>query len=102
MSNDNYNEFSKKRLIQNIEKRLKTTMIGVLAILEEELGELWGHDLHPSDRDLDQQEWLEVWQRARVRILDDGHSHLRAAQSELSTYSFKWNRYVTRFDIKGE
>ena len=42
---EKYNEFSKKRLLNNLEKKFNTTIIGSLAVFEEELGHLWGHGL---------------------------------------------------------
>ncbi len=97
-----YDEFSKKRLLNNLEKKFNTTIIGSLAVFEEEFGHLWGHGKPYSELDDDQKELRKNWKRARVRILDNGGSNLRAAQSELSQYSFKWNRYVTHFDIKSK
>lgn len=97
----NYEDFSKKRLLNNIESKFKTTMIGSLAIIEEELGFLWGHGLHPSELTEDEKEIKERWKVARNRILDSGNSNLRATQNELSQYSFRWNRYVTNFEVKG-
>ncbi len=97
-----YNDFSKKRLLNNLEKKFNTTIIGSLAVFEEEFGELWGHGL-PSEELTDEQKKLrQLWKRARVRILDNGGSNLRAAQNELAQYSFHWNRYVTHFDISTE
>ena len=49
MGNQNYNEFSKKRLLNNLEKKFNTTIIGSLSVFEEEFGELWGHGL-PNDQ----------------------------------------------------
>jgi len=94
-----YNEFSKKRLLNNLEKKFNTTIIGSLAVFEEEFGHLWGHGL-PSDQLTEEQKDLKkLWKRARVKILDNGGSNLRAAQSELAQYSFHWNRYVTHFNL---
>lgn len=100
MGNQNYNEFSKKRLLNNLEKKFNTTIIGSLAVFEEEFGELWGHGLPNDQLTEEQKELKKLWKKARVKILDNGGSNLRAAQSELAQYSFHWNRYVTHFNIK--
>jgi hypothetical protein len=103
MSEDSkYNDFSKKRLLNNLEKKFNTTIIGSLAVFEEEFGHLWGHGL-PSDQLTEEQKELKrLWKRARVKILDNGGSNLRAAQSELAQYSFHWNRYVTHFNLSSD
>ena len=101
MRNNNFNEFSKKRLMNNLEKKFNTTTIGSLSIIEEELGFLWGHGYPLSELNEDEKEMRELWKKVRTRILDLGNSNLRAAQSELAQYSFHWNRYITNFEVKG-
>jgi hypothetical protein len=96
---NHYNDFSKKRLLNNLEKKFNTTIIGSLAVFEEEFGHLWGHGIPPEELTEEQKELRKFWKKARVRILDNGGSNLRAAQSELAQYTFHWNRYVTHFNI---
>lgn len=96
-----YNEFSKKRLLNNLEKKFNTTIIGSLAIFEEEFGYLWGHGVPYEKLNDDEKEFREMWKETRTRILDAGNSNLRAAQSELAQYTFHWNRYITEFKLKG-
>ncbi len=92
-----YHEVSKKRLLNNIKKKFDTTIIGSLAVFEEEFGELWGHGSHVSELTTEQAEYRHLWQEARTRILDAGNSNLRAAQSEIAQYTLSWNRYVMTF-----
>ncbi len=99
MEPKDYDNFSKKRLHNNIKKKFNTTIIGSLAVFEEEFGWLWGHGLDTKDLIEDQKRFRESWKSARIKILDNGGSNLRAAESELNQYSFTWNRYVTKFDI---
>jgi hypothetical protein len=96
----NYNEYSKKRLLTNLEKKFNTTIIGSLAAFEEKFGDLWGHGLAYRDLTDDQQMFRKLWQEVRTSILDAGNSNLRAAQSELAQYTFSWNRYVTHFKLQ--
>jgi hypothetical protein len=102
MESKDYSDFSKKRLQNNIKKKFNTTIIGSLAVFEEEFGWLWGHGLKYEDLTEDQKKFRESWKSARIKILDNGGSNLRAAESELSQYSFSWNRYVTKFDVNKE
>ena len=99
-SDKRYKDNSKKRLLASLKKKFDTTIIGALAAFEERFGELWGHGLRDEDLDEEQREWKELWMEARARILDNGNSNLRAAQSEISQYTLSWNRYVNKFDFK--
>lgn len=96
---EQYEDFSKKRLLNNIEKKFNTTIIGSLAAFEEAFGFLWGHGLPYSDLNDEQKEYRKLWKTTRISLLDSGHSNLRACQSEISQYSVRWNRYVTKFSI---
>ena len=92
---EKYRESSKKRLINNVEKKFKTTMIGSLASFEKYFGELWGHggeDLTPEEL-----RFRELWEQARTEILNNGNSQLRIAQEEIAQYSMTWNRYHIDF-----
>ncbi len=97
--NNNYNEFSKKRLLNNIEKKFNTTIIGSLAAFEEEFGFLWGHGIPYNQLDEDQRELRSIWKNVRTRILDLGNSNLRGSQSEIAQYTMHWNRYVMNFKL---
>jgi hypothetical protein len=94
-----YNEQSKNRLSNQIEKKCRTTMIGSLAAFEDEFGHLWGHGLPPEELSNEQHEFRELWQYARTRILDDGNSNIRAIKSEISQYDIKWKRFVMEFNV---
>lgn len=95
----NYDDFSKKRLLNNLEKKFNTTIIGSLAIFEEQFGFMWGHGTPYSSLNSQQKQLRNLWKEARTKILDSGNSNLRAAQSELAQYSFTWNRYITNFQL---
>lgn len=97
---NNYSDFSKKRLLNNLEKKFNTTIIGSLAIFEEYFGELWGHGIEYDQLDEEQKEFRKIWKDARSKILDSGNSNLRASQSEISQYTLHWNRYITHFQIE--
>jgi hypothetical protein len=97
-SHDKYEESSKHRLSNIIKKKFNTTIIGSLAAFEDQFGELWGHGLPISDLDEDQRYWRDIWMDTRSKVLDNGNSNLRAAESEISQYTLSWNRYVTKFN----
>ena len=94
---EKYKENSKKRLINNIEKKFKTTMIGSLAVFEKQFGFLWGHgENNPTDEQI---HFRNLWEDARTEILNNGNTQLRIAQEEIAQYSMTWNRYHTEFII---
>jgi len=95
---DKYKDSSKRRLTSIIKKKFNTTIIGSLAAFEDQFGDLWGHGLAVDDLDEDQQYWRDIWMETRAKVLDNGNSNLRAAESEISQYTLSWNRYVTKFD----
>jgi hypothetical protein len=95
-----YKDSSKKRFLNILKKKFDTTTIGSLAILEELFGELWGHGIPYGSLTEEEEEWREVWNEVRTKILDLGNSNLRGAQSEIAQYTLSWNRYVTNFVIK--
>ena len=97
-SNEKYQDSSKRRLSNIVKKKFNTTIIGSLAAFEEQFGDLWGHGLPVSDLDEDQRYWRDIWMDTRAKVLDNGNSNLRAAESEISQYTLSWNRYVTKFD----
>lgn len=90
---------SKRRLMKNIEKKFKTSMIGSLARCEQFLGELWGYG---SDEPLnkEQQHYYDIWQNLRTEILNHCNSQLRAAMDEIAEYDIKWQQYHMDFIIK--
>ena len=92
---EKYKDSSKKRLIKNIEKKFKTTMIGSLACFEKYFGDLWGHD--DDELSAEQLKFKELWEQARTEILNNGNSQLMIAQEEIAQYSMTWNRYHIDF-----
>jgi hypothetical protein len=94
-----YKDSSKKRLLTNIDKKFKTTIIGSLAVFEEYFGHLWGHGTEVEELSEREKEFRKLWLEARSKILDNGNSNLRAAQSEIAQYTMTWDRYVTELMI---
>ena len=78
---EKYRDNSKRRLLNIIKKKFNTTIIGSLAAFEEQFGDLWGHGLPMQDLDEDQRYWRDIWMETRAKILDNGNSNLRAAES---------------------
>lgn len=64
--------------------RIRTTMIGAIAAIEDELGSLWGHGLPPDQLEPDEAALRLVFDRLRTRILDLGNAQIRSLKTSLS------------------
>ena len=96
-----YDESSKEKLGKSIEKKMKTTFIGALSAMEEELGYLWG--FNKKERlTREEKELKKVWDKIRNRVLNNGNHQCRLLLEELEQYSIRWNRYRTEIDSTGK
>jgi hypothetical protein len=75
-----------KQIINDIETRLKTTMIGSLARFEQSFGHLW------EEPGPDQQEYLDLWEYTRNSILNNGNKQIRLALDNLSSFFYRTYR----------
>lgn len=99
-SRNRYSEQSRERLKKSIETKIRTTMIGALALIEEKFGFLWGQDKSEdelTDHELDMEDLKE---ELRTEILNQGNAQLRAAQAEIDQYDVRWNRY--QYNVSGK
>jgi len=92
---------NKKNLIDNINRRFTTSIIGALDSIQKDLGNLWGDNKPYKELNENQKAWREVWIDLRKTILDKGHSQARAAIADIESFdtSLKY-RYV--FGLKNE
>jgi hypothetical protein len=86
-------EQSRRRLDGIIATKVRTAFIGALAAFEEEFGFLWGQDISEDQLTSEQEDMLELWNRARTSVLNNGNTQLRALRNEISNQTIKWNRY---------
>jgi hypothetical protein len=95
-------EASRQRLLTIVEKKIRTTMIGALAAVEELIGkELWGHGKAEHECTSEQLKWRYLWlEKVRPTILNNGNSQLRAIQSEVVLYDMIWNGYRKIYQVK--
>lgn len=73
-----------EELIMNIEKRLKTTMIGAIAKFEERFAYLW------EEPNINRERYEDLWEETRNEILNHGNKQIRLAIKEL--YNFLDNK----------
>ena len=91
---------SKKQLIAAIQRKMKTTMIGAIASIEDQFGALWGHGKPLSALSPEEQDWRERWEETRSEILDKGNKQLRAAVDEVAQYTLTWNKFQMELLVK--
>lgn len=98
---DKYKDSSKGRLLAIAQKKIKTTMIGSLAAIEEELSSLWTPD---EDGNLSEEQLYlkDLYQNIRERILDIGNNQSRNLATEFDQYDISWNRYTLNLPVKPE
>jgi hypothetical protein len=99
---EQYKEDSRYRLLKIIKKKLLTTTIGSLSVVEEEIGRpLWGHGLPESECSPEQLAWRKIWESCRNKILNNGNNQIRAVEKEIPQYTVKWERYNTVMPVVG-
>jgi len=90
---------SKDRFNKIAKKKIQTTMIGALDVVEKEFGFLWGHG---SEDDLtpEQKHMRDVYENVRQTILDNGNNQIRNLESEVSQYHVEWRGYSYQIPVK--
>lgn len=92
----------RKGIINQINKRFQTTIIGSLARFEETFGYLWGHN-YSNELTEKQEEFLDMWDHVRTSILNHGNNQMREAIDDIITYIDKENElYKYEFIIKNK
>lgn len=72
------------------EKRIKTTMIGAIAAIEEGLSQFWGNKKNPDDMTDSEYFIWEAFQKARDVILDKGNAQIRSICSEIGLFDINY------------
>ena len=75
---------SSEQLLQDLEKRFKTLMIGSIARIEESFGYLWNHGHEPTNEK--EEFFRDKWEDLRYELLNHGNNQTRLAAKEFSNY----------------
>lgn len=89
-------EGSARRLLSNVETKIRTTFIGAISRIEEKFGHLWGLDNDTPSAS--QVKMRKLWDDLRKEILDHGNNQIRALRKEFDQYDIDWNRYHIDFN----
>jgi hypothetical protein len=76
-------------------KKIDTTMIGSLDIVEKEINE--------AARNLSKEDSItlrDAYSRIRSKILDNGNNQKRATNEEFKHYTISWNMYTLTMPVK--
>lgn len=74
---------NKDKIRQQIEKRIKTTMIGALDKVEQNFGHLWGH-FKEGPLTAQEEEFAELWDYTRNQILNQGNNQIRNIKEDFA------------------
>lgn len=87
-----------KKIIKNIETRLKTIMIGGLSRFEDSFGYLWNIDNEPQTEY--QKNMSDKWEDTRTDFLNHGNHQIRQAIDELLDYIQHKNKFSYSYHFK--
>jgi len=88
MKNNNH---SRRQIMDQIEKRFKTIMIGSLARFEKEFGYLWNNEEEPNTKQ--EVYFREKWEELRNDLLDHGNNQIRHGLQDLGRYLSSVEKY---------
>lgn len=91
-------EVARDNLFNSCQKNLTTVMIGALCAVEEELGFLWNFDKTQEPTELHDQ-FKEIWDKVRNRILTNGNEQIANAQVEFTNYEISKKRYQINLPV---
>ncbi len=100
-SKDKYKHDSRERLNKIGKKKIQTTMVGALSVIEKHFGFLWGLDKQGVLTD-EEKCMRELFELVRAEIFDNGNSQMRNFTTELDQYDVKWLRYHIDLLVKPE
>jgi transcription termination factor Rho len=93
-------DIAKESLFKSSKKRVQTTMIGALDILEKHFGFLWGFE-QGDEITPEQAQLKEIYEEARAKILDKGNTQIRNMEADFASYEITKKRYHINIPVVG-
>jgi len=93
-------DIAKESLFKSSKKRVQTTMIGALDILEKQFGFLWGFE-QQEETTPEQAQLKEIYDEARAKILDKGNTQIRNMEADFANYEITKKRYHINIPVVG-
>lgn len=78
-------------LLDMLETRFKTVMIGALSRFENSFGYLWKHGDDPQTQN--EKLFADKWDELRIDLLNHGNNQIRLALADTVDFFRKTNRY---------
>jgi len=94
-----YQAASRNKLQNAIARRIRTTMIGALATIEEKLGFILGED---GNRTKEQEHLNNLFKEVRSNILDKGNDQIRQLDSDFDAYVIEMKKMYLEFRLEKE
>lgn len=91
-------EKHKEYLANGIIIGFETTVVGILATLENHFGDLWGHGKHKDDLTEDEEYFRHIWNEVRGEIFQKGHKSKDITLDHLDDYSIRKTKVYRDFD----
>lgn len=79
----------RQQLSDDIQKKMKTIMVGSLAIIEEELEDFLNEN-------------PDIYNKIRKRIFDNGNAQINYVERAIQTYDVKSRRFKLKLPIVGK
>jgi hypothetical protein len=100
---DNKHNFQQgsKFLKGQLSKRFKTTIIGLIATMEDYFGKYWGHDKYEDELTDQEKRIKEIWDDARTEMLDKGNDQMRGALGDVDHCNVTKKKYNYNFKVRG-
>lgn len=96
---DDFKKASNERLFKIAATKIRTTMIGALATIEEKLAIF----LTPNEGEKLTNEQMfikKIYEEIRQEILDRGNTQIRNLENEFQQYDIEWKRYTLQLPVK--
>ena len=92
-------ESARNRLKTMLKKKMTTILVGCVARIEEEMGNLWAHGVYSQDKTDAELDLTVVWKMCRDKMFDLGNAQIRAMEKELNGYAVEVLREHTQFRV---
>lgn len=78
-------------ILDMLETRFKTIMIGSISRFENTFGYLWSHGNDPKNKN--EQYFRDLWEDLRIDLLNHGNNQIRLAINDINNFFRKQNQY---------
>ena len=92
-------QIANDRLCKKIKKKIQTTMIGALDVIEKQFGFLWSHGDKEKVLTPEQEMIKSLYEEARAHILDKGNTQIRNLEIELNAYDIQAKKYTFNLPV---